>query len=131
MNEDSTIELLNTLGTNLVKCKDEFSSYDAEDGNYIVEIKNRRKFYSTKLIECLKLFKNYQKSQLNKKDFLYVVTDDKGCYIYNISKNISEIVSLNVKAVLCPVSTDFNRNDKIIKYSFELPVNISKTINYV
>ena len=68
MNEKSTIDFINSnYGTNLILCKDSFSSYDAEDSNYIVEIKNRRKYYSDKLIECIKMFKNYQLSQLKDK----------------------------------------------------------------
>jgi len=128
MTEESTIELLNTLGTKLVKCTDRFSSYDAEDKNYIVEIKNRRKFYSTKLIECLKLFKNYQKSQLIGKDFLYVVTDDEGCYIYNISRDIASITTLGVVSLECPATTDFSKNHKITKYSYKLPAEMAKKI---
>ena len=128
MTEESTIELLNTLGTNLVKCSDRFSSYDAEDENYIVEIKNRRGFYAEKLIECLKLFKNYQKSQLSGKDFLYVVTDENGCYIFNITRDIKSIIPLGVIALECPATTDFDKNTKIIKYSFVLPSKMAKRI---
>jgi len=128
MTEESTIELLNTLGTKLVKCTDRFSSYDAEDKNYIVEIKNRRGFYSEKLIECLKLFKNYQKSQLSGKDFLYVVTDENGCYIFNITRDIKSILPLGIIALECPATTDFDKNKKIIKYSFCLPAEMAKKI---
>ena len=53
----------------MAKSKETYSSYDAYDGNYLVEIKNRRKYYSDKLIECSKLFVNYQKAILENKRF--------------------------------------------------------------
>lgn len=132
MNEQSTIDLLNSrFGTNLNLVNDEFSSYDADDENYIAEIKNRRKYYSDKLIECYKLFSNYQQSQLKNKQFIYVVTDDKGLYVFNITKNIDTILNSKPIALMCPKTTDFNRNEKIIKYSYVLPESIAvKMKNY-
>ena len=128
MNEESTIKLLNTLGTNLVGASDQYSSYDAEDKDYIVEIKNRRDYYRDKQIECLKLFKNFQKAQLKDKQFLYVVTDNKGMHIFNISKNMFTIVSKPPIGMNCPVSTDFNSNKRIKKYTYNLPESMAKTI---
>ena len=126
MNEQSTIELINRMsGTELTLCKGEFSSYDAEDSNYIVEIKNRRKYYNTKLIEASKLFVNFQKSQIKSKKFLYVVTDDKGVWVYNITNSIKVVVNLPLKAIDCPMSTDFNKTNKIIKYSYVLPEDMA------
>ena len=101
MTELSTIELINkSSGTKLTLVKGQFSIYDAEDDDYIVEIKNRRKYYS-------------------------VVTDDKGVYVYNISNHMTQIVNLPMKAIQCPRSTDFNNNDKITKYSYELPETLA------
>ncbi len=126
MTEKSTIELINKVsGTLLVLCKDKYSSYDASDPNYIVEIKNRRKYYKEKLIEASKLFVNYQKAQIAGKKFLYVVTDDKGVWVYNVSNTIKLLVNLPIKGIDCPVSTDFDKNDKIIKYSYILPEDIA------
>ena len=126
MTELSTIELINKLsGTKLTLVKSEFSIFDAEDSNYIVEIKNRRKYYSTKLIEAKKLYNNFQASQIKGKKFLYVVTDDRGVYVYNISNHMTQIVNLPMKAIQCPRSTDFNNNDKITKYSYELPETLA------
>ena len=126
MTEESTIELLNQkFELGLVKAEDKFSSFDAESSNFIVEIKNRRKYYPTKVIEALKLFTNYQKSQLKDKEFLYVVEDPKGVWIFNISKNIKEIVATPVKAMMQPRTTDFSCKDKIIKYSYLLKENLA------
>mgnify|MGYP003649584862 FL=1 len=126
MTELSTIELINkSSGTKLALVKGQFSIYDAEDDDYIVEIKNRRKYYSTKLIEAKKLYNNFQASQIKGKKFLYVVTDDRGVYVYNISNHMSQIVNLPMKALRCPRSTDFNNYDKITKYSYELPETLA------
>ncbi len=126
MNEQSTIELINRMsGTELTLCKGEFSSYDAEDSNYIVEIKNRRKYYNTKLIEASKLFVNFQRSQIKSKKFLYVVTDDKGVWVYNITNAMKVVVNLPLRAIDCPMSTDFNKTSKIIKYSYVLPEDMA------
>ena len=95
MTEQSTIDFLNSkVGTKLSLVSDIYSSYDASDDNYIVEIKNRRAYYRDKLIEAMKLYKNYQASQLSNKQFLYVVTDEKGVWVFNISKNIKVVVKL-------------------------------------
>jgi hypothetical protein len=131
MTEKSTIDLLNRIkGINLSLASDTYSCYDAFDVNYIVEIKNRRKYYSDKIIEAMKLFTNYQESQIKGKTFLYVVTDEKGVWVFNISKNIASIVETPVKAFRCPKTTDFENNSKINKYSYILPESMAKHIEY-
>jgi len=131
MTEQSTIDLLNNIkGMNLSLASDTYSCYDAFDVNYIVEIKNRRKYYSDKIIEAMKMYRNYQEAQIKGKTFLYVVTDEKGVWVFNISKNISSIVKTPVKAFKCPKTTDFNDNGKIDKYSYELPESMAKHIKY-
>jgi hypothetical protein len=131
MTEQSTIDFLNSkVGTKLSLVSDKYSSYDASDDNYIVEIKNRRAYYRDKLIEAMKLYKNYQASQLSNKQFLYVVTDEKGVWVFNISKNIKAVVKMPVEGIECPKTTDFKSNDKITKYSYVLPELMSKHIEY-
>lgn len=126
MNEESTIQLINLVsGTELVLCKDEFSSYDAEDDTYIVEVKNRRAYYKEKLIEASKLYVNFQKAEIRRKKFLYVVTDEEGVWVYNITNAMKVVVNLPIRAVKCPMTTDFGRNDKIIKYSYVLPEDMA------
>ena len=132
MTEQSTIDFLNNkVGTKLSLVSDTYSSYDASDNNYIVEIKNRRAYYKDKMIEAMKLYKNYQASQYSNKQFLYVVTDEKGVWVFNISKNIKSIVTMPLKGMECPKTTDFKSNDKIIKYSYVLPESIAKNLNSV
>ena len=132
MTEQSTIDFLNKkVGTKLSLVSDKYSSYDASDDNYIVEIKNRRAYYRDKLIEAMKLYKNYQASQLSNKQFLYVVTDEKGVWVFNVSRNIKAVVVMPVKAKECPKVTDFGgSNECIIKYSYLLPEIMSKHLEY-
>ena len=132
MTEQSTIDFLNNkVGTKLLLAEDLFNSYDAKDDNYIVEIKNRRAYYKDKMIEAMKLYKNFQASQYANKQFLYVVTDEKGVWVFNISKNIKSIVTMPLKGMECPKTTDFESNDKIIKYSYVLPELIAKHFKLV
>ena len=129
MNEQTTIELINKqFKTNLILVDYQFCDYDAEDENYIVEIKNRKEFYQDKLIECVKLFKNYQNSQIKNKDFLYIVTDEKGVYVFNISKNIDEITSTKMYKTIQPESTEFNSTKQINKFVYFLDNKLSKQI---
>ena len=130
MNEQSTVNLINLVsGTELVLCKDKFSSYDAEDSRYIVEIKNRRAYYKEKLIEASKLYVNFQKAQIAGKKFLYVVTDEEGIWVYNITNAMKVVVNLPIRAIDCPMTTDFSRNDKITKYSYVLPEDMATKLN--
>mgnify|MGYP003655211169 CR=1 FL=1 len=129
MNEQTTIELINKqFKTNLILVDYQFCDFDAEDENYIVEIKNRKEFYQDKLIECVKLFKNYQNSQIKNKDFLYIVTDEKGVYVFNISKNIDEITSTKMFKTIQPESTEFNSTKQINKFVYFLDTKLSKQI---
>ena len=130
MTEQSTIDLINLVSrTKLVLCKDRFSSYDAEDDNYIVEIKNRRKYYKEKLIEASKLYANFQKAEIARKKFLYVVTDEEGVWVYNITNAMKVVVNLPIRPIECPMTTDFGRNDKITKYSYVLPEDMAIKLN--
>ena len=126
MTEKGTIDLINLASrTELNLCSDKFSSYDAEDDNYIVEIKNRREYYKDKLIEASKLYVNFQKAEILRKKFLYVVTDSEGIWVYNITNAMKVVVNLPIRAISCPMTTDFNRNDKITKYSYVLPEDMA------
>ncbi|MAK37336.1 MAG: hypothetical protein CMC15_14370 [Flavobacteriaceae bacterium] len=126
MNELSTISLINKHNsTRLRLVKDKHCSYDAEDDLHIVEIKNRRSYYPTKMIEAMKLFANYQKAQLKNKFFIYVVTDEKGLYTFNISKHIDTIIASGLVKKEQPSKTDFKGSKTIIKYYYNLDEELS------
>jgi len=126
MTEIVTINLLNKLySLKLKKSKQKFCSYDAVDDRYIVEIKNRRSYYPTKLIEASKMFTNFQKAQKISKHFIYVVTDNQGVYIFNITKKIDEIIAMGIIKKEQPSSTDFQDDSKIVKYLYNLPEDLA------
>mgnify|MGYP003679772723 FL=1 len=130
MNETQTITLLNvSSGLGLTAAADQFSPYDAESDNYIVEIKNRRAYYQDKMLEAYKLFANYQQAQLKGKQFLYVVTDSEGIWVYNVTKHIDTILKGSPRALQCPAQTDFSNNSKITKYVYTLPESLAVKIN--
>jgi hypothetical protein len=107
---------------------DKFSSYDAECDEYIVEYKSRRKYYPTKQIECLKLFTNFQKAELSHRQFLYVVEDERGLYVFNITRNISKITRQSMQDLKLPVNTDFGSSRRITKYTYNLDESLSTVI---
>ncbi len=116
-------------GMNLIETSDEFSTYDFFDDNYIVELKIRNKYYKEKAIQIDKLFNLIHNSRALNKTPLYIVTDDKGVYVFNINK-----INLGNKKMvekLSPVQTEFENNKMIKKYFFLLGENeASKIINY-
>ena len=129
MTEKDVINIINLkFKTSFKLVPDKYSSYDAEEDRYILEIKNRRSYYPTKIIEMSKLISNYQKSQLIDKVFLYAVSDIKGIYIFNINKNIDDIIKLPVTKKYQPVTTDFGSNKKIIKLTYELDESMATII---
>lgn len=130
MNEAQTITLLNvSTGLGLTAATNQFSPYDAESTDYIVEIKNRRAYYKDKMLEAYKLFANYQQAQLKGKQFLYVVTDSEGVWVYNISKHIDSIIKQSPKPLQCPAQTDFGNKTKITKFVFTLAESLATKLN--
>ena len=129
MTEHSVVDIINKkFNTSFKLVSDKYNSYDAEEDRYILEIKNRRSYYSTKIIEIYKMVANYRKSQLIDKIFLYAVSDDKGIYVFNINKNIDEIIKLKVTKKQQPVNTDFGSDKKIIKLTYELQESMATII---
>ncbi len=129
MTEQDVINIINSKYKTCFKLvSDQYSSYDAEEDRYIIEIKNRRSYYPTKIIEILKMVSNYRKAQLLDKTFLYAVSDKKGIYIFNINNNIDNIIKLPVTKKYQPVTTDFGSSKKIIKLTYELDESMATII---
>jgi|TARA_R110000744_G_scaffold195880_1_gene315011 type IV secretory pathway TraG/TraD family ATPase VirD4 len=106
--------------------KDEYSTYDFEGENVIVEVKHRFKSYQSKMIESMKLSNNYQQSQLKKKEFIYIVVDENGISIFNISKVINKIIKLPEYNKLMEHTHYWSENKpKIMKLHRNLPRNLS------
>ena len=88
--KDSEKEILNEINKqcNLsLKADDyEYNRFDAEDKRYIVEIKDRHKFYKNTMIEFDKYSYNLVYSQVMNKDFIYAVRMESKIYIFNLTK---------------------------------------------
>ena len=89
-----------------------YNKFDAENQNYIVEIKDRHKHYDKTMIEFSKYSYNIKYSELAKKDFIYVVRMEGKIYIFNISKK-DNTFGWNWKNI--EATTNFERKEKVKK----------------
>ena len=90
----------------------EYNRFDAEDKNYIVEIKDRNKYYDNTMIEFDKYSFNIKYAELAKKKFIYVVRVDGNIYIFNLSKNDT---TFGWEWKLIEATTNFKNRKKIKK----------------
>lgn len=120
------VEYINkAVNINLTLATDTFSSYDAEDDNYIVEVKDRNKYYPDKMLEDFKFLNCCKIAQEKGKQFLYIVRDPKGVWIFNCSKYIQDIVNFKRIEIPCPINTEFGNNNKTNKSIILLPESYS------
>jgi len=128
MNQKQTVNFINkTSGTKLIEHKDEFSSYDAYDDNYIVEIKNRRANHKDPFLEVNKTVVNMKKAKQLKKDYLYVQADGTGVYVFNISK--LNLHTIPKRFYNVPATTDFKNKERVNKEFWVLKKQYAKKIN--
>ena len=90
----------------LRQARDEFSPFDYESDDYLVEIKSRRKAYDPWIIEQLKVDTNVAIAESVKKDFIYVNAFELLLYIWNISKLIREDYDFGFEDREMPWTTD-------------------------
>ena len=91
----------------LRQARDEFSPFDYESDDYLVEIKSRRKAYDPWIIEQLKVDTNVAIAESVKKDLIYVNAFEVRLYIWNISKRILEEYDFGFEDREMPWTTDF------------------------
>ena len=85
--EQEVISFINEQsGTTFKLAEDKYSTYDAEDPNYIAEIKIRNKHYDDCLIEYDKYMGNKGIADISGKHFLYIVVANPHIYVFNIHK---------------------------------------------
>ena len=101
---------------NLEKPIAKYLQFDAYDKNYIVEIKARRKYYETHIIEFSKFAFNLYFSKLHNRKFIYAVSINSDLYIFNITKLEQNNYDFNWEWREQPSTTDFENNDKISKF---------------
>ena len=90
----------------------EYNRFDAEDKNYIVEIKDRHKYYDNTMIEFDKYSYNIKYAEFAKKSFIYVVRVSGTIYIFNLTK---KEVTFGWEWKLIEATTNFERREKIKK----------------
>lgn len=104
--------------------EDEYCHYDAEDGEYIVEIKVRKQWYQDCLIEYDKFDNNISTSDSLGKDFLYVVATSEDIYVFNCTKLSKKNFKFKWDWKVMPKNTDFGGSEqKVTKFVGYIPVS--------
>lgn len=123
--EQKVIDIINDYsGLNLVRSKYEYNRYDAEDVNYIVEIKIRKQIYKDKIIEFSKYTYNKEYAKMMGKQFLYVLGErpSRKVIVFNMT-DIDNQGGINYKWkwMNLPETTEYGRIEKQWKFVGFLP----------
>ena len=115
MTQTEIIDKLNSIypGLDLVEVSDPYSSYDSENGRYIVEVKSRDKKYDKWIIEKKKFDNNIVKCIETGKSFVYLTEYNGKIMTWNIHKLVRKGYDFNWNILPMPVTTEFE-NKKII-----------------
>jgi len=124
-NEEEVVSYLNRVSNrNFKLVEDEYCRYDAEDGEYILEIKVRNKWYQDCLIEYDKFDDNISTSSSLGKDFLYVVATSQDIYVFNCTKLHKKGFKFKWDWKVMPKNTDFGGSEqKVTKFVGYIPVS--------
>jgi len=124
-NEEEVVSYLNRVSNrNFKLVEDEYCRYDAEDGEYILEIKVRNKWYQDCLIEYDKFDDNISTSSSLGKDFLYVVATSQDIYVFNCTKLHKKGFKFKWDWKIMPKNTDFGGSEqKVTKFVGYIPVS--------
>jgi len=117
MTQTEIIDKLNSIypGLDLVEATDPYSSFDAENTRYIVELKSRDKQYRSWVIEKKKFDSNIVKSVEKNKMFVYL-TEYKGKIMtWNIHNLVRKGYDFQWTEQLMPQTTEFNNTKPITK----------------
>ena len=117
MTQTEIIDKLNSIypGLDLVEVSDPYSSYDAENSRYIVEVKSRDKQYKSWAIEKKKFDSNIVKCIETGKAFVYL-TEYKGKIMtWNIHKLVRKDYDFQWTAIPMPKTTEFGDTKTITK----------------
>ena len=117
MTQTEIIVKLNSIypGLNLVEIENPYSSYDAENERYIVEVKSRDKQYRSWAIEKKKFDSNIIKCMEKNKAFVYL-TEYKGKIMtWNIHKLVRKGYDFQWTEIPMPKTTEFEDTKTITK----------------
>ena len=134
MTQTEIIVKLNTLypGLDLVEVEDQYSSFDAESDNYIVEIKSRDKEYRSWIIEKKKFESNIVKSVEKTKKFIYLTEYNGKIMTWNIHNLVRKNYNFQWTEQPMPETTEFDNNNvitKVVGFLYEGNAKIHKEKN--
>ena len=117
MTQTEIIDKLNSMypGLDLVEATDPYSSYDAENERYIVEVKSRDKQYRSWVIERKKFDSNIVQSVEKNKMFVYLTEYNGKIMTWNIHNLVLKGYDFQWTEQLMPQTTEFNNTKPITK----------------
>mgnify|MGYP003639717830 CR=1 FL=1 len=102
----------------LEKTDGQFTRWDFQDSNYILELKIRNDYYAEKYMQVDKGLSLIQNAEALDKIPLYVVVDTQGTYVFNLNK--IEIDGREIIRMKAPIKTEFGNSKRIYKYFYKL-----------
>ena len=117
MTQTEIIDKLNSTypGLDLVEVSDPYSTYDAENERYIVEVKSRDKQYRSWAIEKKKFDSNIVKSVEKRKMFVYLTEYNGNIMTWNIHNLVRKGYDFQWSKIPMPQTTDFEDNEVVVK----------------
>ena len=117
MTQTEIIDKLNSIypGLDLVEVSDPYSTYDAENERYIVEVKSRDKQYRSWAIEKKKFDSNIVKSVEKRKMFVYLTEYNGNIMTWNIHNLVRKGYDFQWSKIPMPQTTDFKDNEVVVK----------------
>jgi len=117
MKQTEIVNKLNAIypGLDLIEVEDQYSSFDAESDNYIVEIKSRDKEYRSWIIEKKKFESNIVKSVEKTKKFIYLTEYNGKIMTWNIHNLVRKNYDFQWTEQPMPETTEFDSTKVITK----------------
>ena len=111
----------NKFGWDLYPIDDEFSCWDSQSADVIVEFKFRNTSYVNKYIQVDKFYKLLMACDYYDKLAYYIVRDSGKFHYYNLNCLKDELLNSKIKIAKAPYSTEFkDKTKKIDKYFYIL-----------
>jgi len=117
--EKSIIYLNNKYGWDLYSTENQFSYWDAQSADMIVEFKFRNTYYQDKYLQVDKFYNLLMAADYYDK-MLYYIVIDKEVTIFNLLTLKDELINSKIITKLAPYQTDFNKTKKVNKYFYIL-----------
>jgi hypothetical protein len=117
MTQTEIIDKLNSIypGLDLVEVSNSYSSFDAENERYIVEVKSRDKQYRRWAIEKKKFDSNIIKCMEKNKAFVYLTEYNGKIMTWNIHKLVRKGYDFQWTEIPMPKTTEFEDTKTVTK----------------